>query len=65
MLFPRGLAPPERLKRRRWKAPTEVWTLWKGLYLLFGGADGLDIPTAPLLAEARGRMTVPLSRFLL
>jgi hypothetical protein len=65
MLFPRGLAPPERLRRRRWKAPTEVWTLWRGLFLLFGGADGLDIPTAPLLAEARGRMTVPLSRFLL
>lgn len=65
MLFPRGLAPPEHPMRRRWKAPTEVWTLWRGLFLLFGGADGLDIPTAPLLAEARGRMTVPLSRFLL
>lgn len=65
MLFPRGLAPPDGLTRRRWKAPTEVWTLWRGLFLLFGGAIGLKAPTARLLAEARGRMTDPRNRFLL
>lgn len=65
MLFPRGVAPPEHLTRRRWKARSEVWQLWTGLFLLFGGATGLQIPTAPLLAEARGRLGDPRSRFLL
>ncbi|MBA2321458.1 MAG: hypothetical protein H0V89_09905 [Deltaproteobacteria bacterium] len=65
MLFPRGLAPPERLTRRRWKDPSSVTSLWTGLFLLFGGTIGLDLPTAPLLAEARGRLTDPRSRFLL
>lgn len=65
MLFPRGLAPPGTLSRRRWKAPTEVCPLWKGLFLLFNGAIGLELSAAPLLAEARGRMADPRSRFLL
>lgn len=65
MLFPRGLSPPETLTRRRWKAPDEVSQLWRGLFLLFSGAIGLELSAAPLLAEARGGMADPRSRFLL
>lgn len=64
-LFPGGLSPPAALVRRRWLAPDEVTRLWRGLALLFGAARRLTIGTAPLLAEARGRMTDPTSTFLL
>lgn len=53
--FPRGLSPPESLTRRRWKEPELVTTLHRALTMLFAGAVELDIPTAVLLAEARGR----------
>ena len=54
-LFPRGLSPPESLTRRRWKEPESVTTLHRALTMLFAGAVELGIPTAVLLAEARGR----------
>jgi hypothetical protein len=64
-LFPAGLDPPASLTRRSWKHPAEVYQLKTGLYLLFAGALGLDVLAAPLLAEARGRLANPRSRFLL
>lgn len=54
-IFPRGLSPPESLTRRRWKEPELVTTLHRALTMLFVGAVELGIPTAVLLAEARGR----------
>jgi hypothetical protein len=56
-LFPRGLSPPAGLVRRRWRDPQAVRSLWQGLAWLFGGAIELAVPTAVLLAEARGRWT--------
>jgi hypothetical protein len=54
-LFPRGLSPPDGLTRRRWQAHQPVARLWRALAILFVGATSLEIPTAALLAEARGR----------
>ncbi len=54
-LFPKGLSPPESLMRRRWRDPESVERLHRALVMLFAGAVELDIPTAVLLAEARGR----------
>ena len=54
-LFPRGLSPPESLARRRWREPDSVTTLHRALTMLFVGVIELDLPTAVLLAEARGR----------
>ena len=54
-LFPRGLSPPESLARRRWREPDSVATLHRALTMLFVGVIELDLPTAVLLAEARGR----------
>jgi len=54
-LFPKGLSPPESLTRRHWREPKSVATLHRALTMLFTGAVALDIPTAVLLAEARGR----------
>ena len=54
-LFPGGLSPPEALLRRRWRDPPALDKLWRALALLMGGALGLSVPAAVLLAEARGR----------
>jgi len=54
-LFPGGLSPPESLARRRWREPDSVTTLHRALTMLFVGVIELDLPTAVLLAEARGR----------
>ncbi len=54
-LFPSGLSPPEGLVQRRWRTPSEVYPLWRGLALLMLAATTLDLPIPVLLAEARGR----------
>ena len=54
-LFPSGLPPPDRLKRRLWRDPSAVGTLWRALALVLRGATKLDVQVAVLLAEARGR----------
>jgi len=56
-LFPGGLSPPESLARRPWREPDSVATLHRALTMLFVGVIELDLPTAVLLAEARGGMT--------
>ena len=53
-LFPRGLSPPE-WRRRRWRDPPLVASLWRGYALVLGAAVDLRLPAALLLAEARGR----------
>jgi hypothetical protein len=63
-LFPGGLSPPSTLSRRRWQDPDSVSRLWRGLAMLVVGAKGLNVDTAVLLAEARGRTTHPTSRSL-
>lgn len=55
-LFPCGLPPPEGLTRRRWRDPTSVFRLWRGLALLILGSVELRVPVPILLAEARGRL---------
>ena len=54
-LFPCGLPPPEGLKMRFRRGPPEVYELWRALALLIEGSTKIDVPTAVLLAEARGR----------
>lgn len=54
-LFPGGLSPPVHLTRRSWRDPPAVEKLWRALAFLVGGALGLSVPVAVLLAEARGR----------
>ena len=54
-LFPRGVSPPERLRRRYWRAPASVSTLWQALAFFVGGVVALEISPPVLLAEARGR----------
>ena len=54
-LFPGGLSPPESLLRRSWRDPPALDKLWRALAFLTGGALGLEVPAAVLLAEARGR----------
>jgi hypothetical protein len=56
-LFPSGLPPPESLLRRKWRDPAEVSQLWRGLAIALGTSIELAVPTAILLAEARGRMS--------
>lgn len=63
-LFRGGLSPPSGPSRRRWRDPTSVSGLWRGLTMLFVGATRLDVGVAVLLAEARGRTTNPTSRSL-
>ena len=58
-LFPRGVPPPERLRRRQWRAPAPVSTLWQACAMLLGGADALDVNPPLLLAEARWRQDDP------
>ncbi len=54
-MFPGGLSPPGTVMRRSWRVPPAVEKLWRGLAFLMGGALRFQIPTAVLLAEARGR----------
>ena len=63
-LFPAGLSPPRGLVCRRWRDPSAVSTLWRALAVLFVGAIELSVPTALLLAEARGRCGTPGSSSL-
>jgi hypothetical protein len=58
-LFPTGLSPPQDLVSRRWRDPLAVATLWRALALLLVGAIELSVPSALLLAEARGRCGTP------
>jgi hypothetical protein len=58
-LFPGGLSPPLGLRRRRWKRPSPMFALWRGITFLLGGAVRLGVSTALLLAEARGRTSHP------
>lgn len=51
-LFPRGLSPPEGL-RRPWRDPPLVTSLWRAYALTLGAAVKLNLPAALLLAEAR------------
>jgi hypothetical protein len=64
-LFRGGLSPPESLRRRRWKSPTAVSTLWTGIAIALIGAIELDIATPHLLAEARGRRPMTNEPFLI
>ena len=54
-LFPGGLSPPGQVVRRPWRDPPALDKLWRALAMLLGGALGLCVPAAVLLAEARGR----------
>lgn len=54
-LFPAGLSPPEKLRRRRWLDGSSVSRLWTALALLFGASDVFNRPLATLLAETRKR----------
>lgn len=49
-----GLSPPPP-DPRRWRDPDRNSTLRRALAMLFAGSKTLNVPTAPLLAEARGR----------
>lgn len=55
LLFPRGLSPPERLRRHRWPNFPGINQLWTAIAFILRTAIELQIPTAVLLAEARGR----------
>lgn len=54
-IFPTGLDPPERLRRKQWKGAIWVGRLWTALALLLGAAFKLKVPIPNLLAEARRR----------
>lgn len=54
-LFPRGLPPPVQQRKRRWRDPAGVSKLWQGFAMVLKAACSAKIPTATLLAEARGR----------
>jgi hypothetical protein len=58
-LFPRGVPPPEELRRRHWPEPASVSSFWQALAFLIGGAVALNVNPPVLLAEARGRQTTP------
>ncbi|MEO0763878.1 MAG: hypothetical protein AAFZ09_19075 [Pseudomonadota bacterium] len=57
-LFPRGRSPPVQQQNRRWRDPSTVDKLWQGLAMVLKAASSLNVPTATLLAEARGRWTL-------
>jgi len=54
-IFPAGLDPPERVRRKRWKDGPVVTRLWTALAMLFVASCDLKITCATLLAEARRR----------
>ncbi|NOZ95492.1 MAG: hypothetical protein GXP47_12265 [Acidobacteria bacterium] len=54
-IFPVGLDPPQRVRRKRWRNGWMVASLWTALAMLFGSSYNLQLPVAILLAEARGR----------
>lgn len=56
-LFPSGLPPPRSLLQRKWRDPAGTVKLWRGLAIALGTSIRLAVPTAILLAEARGRMS--------
>ena len=58
-LFPRGVPPPDSLRRRPWREPASVCSLWQALALLLRGAGALNVHPPVLLAEARGRQATP------
>ena len=58
-IFPVGLDPPQRVRRKRWKDGQMVASLWTALAMLLGASCDLKIPIATLLAEARGRCGDP------
>lgn len=58
-LFPRGIPPPEKLRRRHWRVPASVYNTWQACALLLGGAIALNVNAPVLLAEARGRQANP------
>ncbi len=64
-LFPRGLPPPEGLRRRTFGEPAEVSTLYRALLWLVGGAVRLQSSFPCLLARARGRWTDPTNQALI
>jgi hypothetical protein len=51
----RGQSPPDGLRRRRWRDPSRVGSIWRAIADLIGGALDRGISAAVLLAEARGR----------
>lgn len=58
-LFPKGLSPPVQQQKRRWRSPSTVSKLWRGFTMVLEASTGKQIvPTATLLAEARGRWTL-------
>jgi hypothetical protein len=63
-LFPAGLSPPRGLQCRRWRDPSSVATLWRAFAIVLAGAIELSVPSALLLAEARGRCGTPGSSSL-
>jgi len=54
-IFPTGLDPPERVRRKRWQDAKLVGRLWTALAMLFGTSSDLMISPTILLAEARRR----------
>ena len=63
-LFPRGVPPPERLRRSHWRVPASASTLWQAFAMFVGGVVALEIRPPVLLAEARGRQADP-NKFLI
>jgi hypothetical protein len=64
-LFPGGLPPPERLRRRTFGEHAEVVTLYRALLWVFGGAVRLQSTIPCLLARARGRWPDPTNQALI
>ncbi len=64
-LFPRGLPPPEGLRRRRWRDPESTYQVYRGLLWLLGGAVRLERVIPVLLARARGRWPDPTNHALI
>jgi len=64
-LFPRGLPPPEALRRRTWRDAPRVVEVWRALALLIFGAEKLETPIPIVLAEARRRLDTTQEQFLI
>lgn len=54
-IFPCGLDPPQRVRRKRWVDGSSVCRLWTALAMLLGASRALNVYCATLLAEARRR----------